>query len=148
MTIHDTVTDQQVTTMNRFLRGERAAVETYSRSIARMDQVPPELFEARRLHIERVDLLSRHVWKLGADPDLDSGYWGSFANVMTTIAAAIGDGSALMVLEQGETMGTDDYLDGLTDLPEPSRGLLKDEILPRQHKSQVIIGTLRERTAQ
>lgn len=131
--------------INGFLRGERAAVDAYARTIATLTRVPGELFEARSSHVERIDLLSRYVWRLGGMPDTSAGTWGRVTRGLTGIANAIGDRAAIAVLEEGEDLGVLTYRGNLAALHPVSQAFIRDLILPRQYHTQRLLRRLQHR---
>ncbi len=115
-----------VDTLNRLLRGELAATETYQQALAKLGD-DPAAAEVRQIHVDHrtaANELRQHVHQLGGKPDQGSGAWGAFAKAVEGAAKLFGDKSALKALKEGEEHGVKDYEDALADgsrLPAPCR---------------------------
>lgn len=130
-------TDQRehdINTMNGFLRGERAAAETYQQAIdATSDEaLKVELIALKASHTGRIPKLESQVKLLGGDPDESSGAWGTFARTVEAGASMLSDSPAIKVLEKGEEYGLEQYKDALGALGPMSTNFVQTELLPRQ----------------
>ncbi len=127
--------DQCLSICNKLLRGERSAVETYDKAIAKHgnDPVLEELRRIRRDHAEAVDVLTENVRSMGGEPDSGSGLWGAIANTVQAAANLMGADSALEALQSGEKTGRADYESALDDdevMPE-CKEMIRSRLLPK-----------------
>lgn len=106
--------------LNRLLRGEIAAIETYE--IALKDESLHNA-EARTLlsqnlmeHREARTNLEKLVFKWRGEPDTSSGLWGSFTDTLTAAAKALSTKLAIETLIRGEEHGRSDYEDMLEEM--------------------------------
>jgi bacterioferritin (cytochrome b1) len=106
--------------LNKLLRGELAAVETYRIALDKMPGFSgiQTLYSNMASHKDRVTTIRRYVQELGGEPTVDSGAWGTFAKLIENGAALFGENAAIAALEEGEDKGVGDYRD-VKDL-EPS----------------------------
>jgi hypothetical protein len=126
--------EHSIQTLNAFLRGEIAAVETYRKALERLQSrdTEEELRACLASHERRVEALARQIRALGGEPAEDSGAWGAFARLAEAGAAAIGDEAAIALLEEGEDHGLKLYLDDVGKLDRDTRKQIEREILPEQ----------------
>lgn len=122
--------------LNRMLRDELAALETYNQALGTFDRYPAALGELKRIrddHREAVRVLREHITELGGKPAESSGAWGAIAAALTEAAKVIGPDTTLLDLKQGEEHGLDDYKDALTkrDLPADSLNIVQERLLPQ-----------------
>ncbi len=136
-----TMTEQATSCLNKLLRGEIAAVETYRQAITKFAG-QPEASALERIsddHIDACNRLRRHVRDVGGEPDTHSGAWGRFAKAVEGTAKAFGKAAALKALKEGEEQGVSDFESALKDnsLDAESRTLIQGTLLPncRQHIS-------------
>ena len=123
--------------LQSFCRGEMSAVETYNQAM-QATQDPRILMQLRgnlASHEARVRLLCKRIVDLGGSPPEGSGAWGVFAKAVEGTASALGEKSALSVLEEGEDHGLADYRSDLSHLDLDSRRLVSEQILPQQAKT-------------
>jgi demethoxyubiquinone hydroxylase (CLK1/Coq7/Cat5 family) len=122
--------------LNAFLRGERAAVETYSQCID--DVTSPAIVTQLRLlgqcHQLRVTALAERIASLGGSPVHSSGLWGHLAKMVQGGAGLLGDSAALAALERGEQLGSGNYND-IDDLSVETRQFVHDQLIPKQQHS-------------
>lgn len=135
MTPTTSTADHSLELCNKFLRGERSAVETYDQAIEKFGhkQDLGDLQRIRDEHREAVTRLEEHIRTMGGTPDQDSGAWGTFAKAVQGAANLIGADSAISSLQQGESHGRSDYADALEDidvLPEVKE-MVRTHLLPR-----------------
>jgi hypothetical protein len=125
---------QTIQTLNSFLSGEIAAVETYRRALAQLRgrAREPHLRACLASHERRVQALRRQVRALGGEPAESSGPWGAFAGLAADGASAIGDDAAISLLEQGEDHGLKLYLDEVSKLDPTTRKQIELDVLPEQ----------------
>jgi hypothetical protein len=127
-------------TLNTFLRGEIAAVETYRRALARMaecDEVD-DLRACLASHERRVERLRDRVEDLGGVPaKLPAPEPMVFAD-----GKDAGNEDTIARLEQGEDRGLKLYLDDVGKLDADSRLLVAREILPEQVRTHDFVAEL------
>lgn len=131
-----TMTDAQAhaDTLNSLLRGELAAVETYTQAEKKFAGKPEatELARIRADHQHAVNELRQHVTRLGGQPETSSGMWGTFAKLWEGGAQAFGENAAMGALKQGEQQGISDYESTLKNhnMPAECQALIT-ALLPR-----------------
>jgi uncharacterized protein (TIGR02284 family) len=115
-----------VDTMNRLLRGELSAIETYQQALAKLGD-DPAATELRQIHADHrtaANEFRQHVHQLGGKPDQGSGAWGTFAKAVEGTAKLFGNKAALKALKEGEEHGIKGYENALAHadkLPAPCR---------------------------
>ncbi len=124
--------------LNKLLRGELSAVETYTKAIEKFDDpneqvITSGLQRIRDEHSSAATTLRQRVLAYGGEPSESSGIWGAFANTVTGTAKLIGPETTLEALKQGELTGIDDYndLSAKGDLCSENRSVIRSELLPR-----------------
>lgn len=134
-----TMTRDTTEVLNKLLRGEISASETYTQAIEKFAGQPElsSLKQYREDHVDACNHLRRHVHDKGGQPDTHSGAWGAFAKAVEGTAKAFGKTAALKALKEGEEQGVSDYESALEDnsLPSECRSLIQTTLLPncRQH---------------
>ena len=133
-------------TLNRLLRGELSAVETYREALDKV-RVKPDAEQLGRMlddHQDSVEELTRAVVRCGGQPDSTSGAWGSLAQAITGAAKLFGNAAALKALKEGEEHGMKEYEEALEDpmLDAESRELIEGTLLPRQRGHILMVDTL------
>lgn len=128
------ITDECIDVCNELLRGELSAVETYTQALSRFQGEPERaaLEDIRFDHEASVSRLRDHIAEMGGEASTDSGPWGGFAKAMEGAATALGDSPALMVLEQGEEHGIDEYEKALRNgsVMEEIKAVIRSYLLP------------------
>jgi uncharacterized protein (TIGR02284 family) len=127
--------ENDVKSLNSFLRGELAAVETYEQCIDKLRDEPATQRRLRDLqasHQHRADMLVDQIRSLGGDPADSSGVWGGFAKLIEGSAKAFGKDAAIAALEEGEDHGRDDYKRDLKDLSPELQQFVQSQLLPEQ----------------
>jgi demethoxyubiquinone hydroxylase (CLK1/Coq7/Cat5 family) len=139
-------TELSINTLNSFLRGEIAAVETYRQALKQMagSDKSDELRDCLRSHEKRVATLRQQILNLGGHPAESSGAWGTFSRLFEGAAAfAMGDNAAIAVLEEGEDHGLKLYLEDVAKLDRESRKVVEREILPEQMRTHDSLSDLK-----
>ncbi len=131
-----------VSIINRLLRGELAATETYQQAITKLggDEAATPLRTIHADHRAAANELRQHVHQLGGQPNQDSGTWGTFAKAVQGSANLLGNKAAFKALKEGEEHGIKDYQDALAGgarLPEPCRAGLG--VLIAQGKEHIAV---------
>ena len=122
------------TTLNKLLRGEIAATETYNMALDKLKDDPAfgQLQSIRDEHRTIANTWRQHIHTHGGKPDQDSGLWGYFAKTVEGGAQLFGKAAALKALKEGEEQGISDYESALKDpaLPADCRALI-EQMLPK-----------------
>ena len=141
----DKTTSKTVEHLNSFLRGELAAVETYRLALKRMNASPHRnmLEHCERSHADRARLLADEVRRYGGEPSQGSGPWGTFAKLVESSAAVIGEKAAILALEEGEDHGRDDYRRDLPDLMPSARQRIENDVIPEQNRTHYAISRIK-----
>lgn len=130
-----TTNQSTVDTLNKLLRCEIAATETYQQAMAKVGQEPAAdaLRQIHHEHRAAANTLRQHVHEHGGKPDQDSGSWGAFAKAVAGTAKLFGNAAALKALKEGEERGIQDYENALNDqaLPADCRELIRTNLLPQ-----------------
>jgi len=132
--------------LNRLVRGELAAVETYRQALDKMQDAPEatELHALLTEHRAALQTLREHVTHCGGKPPETSGPWGMWANFVEGAAQLFGNTAALKALKQGEEHGIKEYEDVLTDphLDPCCANVIRAELLPRARSHAPILDHL------
>ncbi|MBN9121724.1 MAG: DUF2383 domain-containing protein [Planctomycetes bacterium] len=111
--MHATIDQHQcdIDALNALLRGETAAVETYTQALHAFDDllVIADLQKIRDEHSRAVRELRDHVIQFGGQPIEGTGPWGTFTATVTGAAEALGPATVLAALRQGEEHGINEY---------------------------------------
>jgi demethoxyubiquinone hydroxylase (CLK1/Coq7/Cat5 family) len=128
-----------IATCDTLLRGELAAIETYSQAIHKFpDAAQLEcLHHIRKDHLTSATTLRKLVTDAGGNPSTESGLWGDFAMVLEAGAALIGESPALAILKRGEQHGVSEYQAALAnpEVSDAAKIIIGNELLPplREH---------------
>lgn len=134
-------------TIERLLRGELAALETYEQALQRAHDAAKmgRLTAIRNDHADVAERLRDILAHTAEDRSrvTGSGSWGAFAKATEGVATLIGDRAALRALKAGEDHGVKLYEKalGADDVEPEAKTLIRDAILP---KSRQHIETLEE----
>jgi demethoxyubiquinone hydroxylase (CLK1/Coq7/Cat5 family) len=127
--------EERTEPLNRLLRGELAAVETYQQALARVGNEPgaAELRQIETEHREAAELLRSQVVQRGGKPAADSGAWGTWARAVEGAASLFGNAAALRTLREGEEHGVSSYESALQEpaLDAECKELISAKLLPR-----------------
>jgi hypothetical protein len=125
--------------LNKQLRGELSAVETYRQAIERLatSACVADLTENQRSHQQRVEMLRNEIVRMGGQPDTGSGAWGGFARLVEGGAKLFGEKAAIAALEEGEDHGLKLYRDrsDLDKLDLTTREFVMSTLLPEQERT-------------
>jgi hypothetical protein len=125
--------------LNKFLRGELSAVETYRQALERLGNTTcaTDLAENKRSHEQRVEMLRSQVTRLGGVASTDSGPWGGFAKLIEGGAKLFGEKAAIAALEEGEDHGLKLYRNrsDLEKLDLATRDFVERSLLPEQERT-------------
>jgi hypothetical protein len=136
---------EAIDTLNKLLRGEISAVETYGQALERLSKSSfvADLAECRRSHEERAELLRQQVVRLGGEPAESSGPWGGFAKLIEGGAKLFGEKAALSALEEGEDHGLKLYRNEQSKLDPTTREIVERSLLPAQERTHQVLSTLK-----
>jgi len=134
--------DDRTEGLNRLIRGELSAIETYRQALDKMKDAP----EATELHAIMVDhrtaaqVLREHVKERGGNPADSSGPWGAWAKLVEGAAQIFGNAAALKALKEGEEHGIKEYERFLEDpnADQECKDLARTQFLP-QGRSHISI---------
>jgi uncharacterized protein (TIGR02284 family) len=137
--------------LNKLLRGELSAVETYNQVVDRYGSETggEDLKRLRSDHQDAVAVLKDLVMKAGGSPATSSGVWGDWAKAVTGAAKALRENdAAFSALKQGEEHGVSEYESALKDedLTESDKSTIRDRLLPKVREHAAILDNLRKRT--
>src|SRR5438445_3698054 len=132
--------------LNRLVRGELAAVETYRQALDKMQDAP----EATGLHALMIEhrsalqTLREHITHCGGKPSETSGPWGAWAKFVEGTAKLFGNATALKALKEGEEHGVKEYEAFLEDAnaDDECRELARTRLLPQAQSHIPILGRL------
>jgi len=137
VTMHDPLTCDTAA-LNVLLRGEMAAVETYTQALGACGdhEMISDLQKIRDEHSRAIRLLRDSVVRFGGFPADDSGVWGSFASTGTGVVNVVGPATALAVLRQGEEHGISEYGSALEneDISPDCHHMIRTDLLAVCHK--------------
>jgi len=127
--------DDRTEGLNRLIRGELSAIETYRQALDKMKDAP----EATELHAIMVDhrtaaqVLREHVKERGGNPADSSGPWGAWAKCVEGAAQLLGNAAALKALKEGEEHGVKEYERFLEDpnADQECKDLARTQLLPQ-----------------
>jgi len=138
--------EERTTGLNRLIRGELSAVETYRQALDKMKDAPEGL-ELHALLVEHraaVQLLREHVLQHGGTPANSSGAWGTWAKLVEGAAQLFGNAAALKALKEGEEHGIQEYENFLADesADHDCRTLVSTQLLPQARSHIPILDRL------
>lgn len=111
--------------LNKCLRSELSAVETYQQALDKERQEFGQEVEFQELssiltdHQQAASQLEAQVQRMGGTPTHDSGAWGTWSKLVMGTAKLLGDKAALKALKEGEESGLKDYQEVLQDATAP-----------------------------
>jgi len=131
-TIHDPLTCDTAA-LNALLRGEMAAVETYTQALGVCgdEEMIADLQKIRDEHRRAVRVLRDRVVQFGGQPTESPGPWGAFASTVVGFAKVVGPATALAALRQGEEHGISEYESALEneDLGSECHQIIRTDLL-------------------
>jgi uncharacterized protein (TIGR02284 family) len=137
-----TMTQGRTEWLNRLIRGELSAIETYRQALDKMKDAPEatELQSILTEHRGAVQVLQDHVRQRGGIPATDSGAWGTWAKLVEGSAKVFGNAAALKALKEGEEHGIKEYERAVeaTDIDDECREMIRTRLLA-QAKSHIPI---------
>jgi len=133
-----TSTNPEVNTMhdemNKLLKSELSAIETYQQALEKKDTDPehvPVIDELSAIlddHQRAASRIEAAIRQKGGEPVHSSGAWGTWSSIVMGTAQLFGDKAALKVLKEGEQSGLKEYEDVLVDtgIPQDQKTLISD----------------------
>lgn len=142
----DDMRDATKDMLERLLRGELSAIETYEQALRRSSRAEKmgRLTAIRNHHADAAELLRDLLARFDARADVSSsGTWGAFAKATESVATIIGEHAALRALKAGEDHGIKLYEKALAEeqLQPEVRELIRTKLLP---KTRAHVGVLDE----
>jgi uncharacterized protein (TIGR02284 family) len=134
----------ELDSMNTLLKGELSAVESYDKALERVQRpnIAELLTQAKDSHAERVARLRDAIVSSGGEPIESPGAWGSFAKLVASTAASMGDSAIVAALEEGEDLGSNEYEWKILNIHGDNRKLVRDELFPKQQATHKLLSTL------
>jgi hypothetical protein len=132
--------------LNRFLRNEMSAVETYRLALEtlRSGLITSTLQKNLRSHEDRVSILRSEIRNQGGNPTRSPGRPSSFVELVAATPGFIDRGAAVAALENGEDRGRGVYQQAI-DHVEPSLRELVQGLLSEQLRTHVELRMLEPR---
>jgi uncharacterized protein (TIGR02284 family) len=141
-----TVTLGHTSWLNRLVRGELAAIETYQQALEKMRDAPEatELQAIEAEHRGAVRALQDQVLQQGGTPDDSSGAWGAWAKFIAGTARMFGNTAALEALRQGEQHGIKEYEKAMEvdELDAETCKLIRNKLLPQSQAHIAVLDRL------
>ena len=112
--------------MNKLLRGELSAIETYQQALEKeradfeQETAFQQLSSILRDHQQAAVQLRTEIQRVGGTPVDDPGAWGTWSKIVMATAKLFGDKAALKALKEGEESGLKDCEDMLQGGTVPS----------------------------
>jgi hypothetical protein len=130
---------QNVTTMEKLLKDELSATETYQKALEELN-FPGGQFTSNSLkpmfgdHKDAVSMLQEQIVKQGGTPHKSAGTWGTWPKLILENATLLGKRSAINVLLSGEKAGLAGYVEALknSSLSSEIRTMIETKLLPNQ----------------
>lgn len=134
-------TEYDFDALNRCLRSELSAIETYRQALDRdrtqygaYDEFQ-RLSQIQREHEDAAARLRQLIRGIGGEPSGDSGAWGTWSKVVMGAAKLFGDKSALKALKEGEESGLAEYRRYLREFAGSVEAVrLTSELMARQQR--------------
>ncbi|HTK74344.1 MAG TPA: DUF2383 domain-containing protein [Gemmataceae bacterium] len=132
--------------LNRLVRGELSAIETYQQALGKMRDAPEatELQAIEADHRSAVRALKDQVLQSGGTPDDHSGAWGAWAKFVEGTARIFGNTAALEALRQGEQHGIKEYERAMEaeELAAETSKLIRSKLLPQAQSHIAVLDRL------
>lgn len=134
------------TQMDDLIRGEMAAVKSYTTVLGDMKDGPQKkkLEKIRADHENAVSKLKGFASAEVKEDTTSSGAWGAFASAWTKGGQIIGNDTALKALSQGEEHGITEYKEALEDenVKPELKQMIKTQFIPKQEEHLKTIKSL------
>ena len=130
--------ESSVKPLNRMLRGELSAIETYEQALKKftVPAIKDDLNQIVADHREAASTLRQRILENGGEPERGSGVWGTWAKMVEGTAMMFGEEASLKALREGEEHGVKSYQAILDDkdLESECRQLVSTTFLPQQKR--------------
>jgi uncharacterized protein YoaH (UPF0181 family) len=128
------------------MQDEMSAGETYSKALGsiKTENVKAELTALKNVHDERLKTLTLLVKEMGGEAPATSGLWGSFAKLVESGAALLGEKAIVGALEEHEVKSLADYKSDLEVFDEALHKVMFYELMPSQQECYEKIYKLKE----
>ena len=119
----ESIGSDAITSLDKLLRGEISAVETYDLALkqTRNFAIESDVSQLKSTHEAAVAVLRGFIIGNGGSPSETSGAWGLWVRMVEQVATMLGDSAALKTLKEGEEHGIQDYNRVLEEDTVPSR---------------------------
>ena len=130
--------------LNRCLRTELSAIETYDLAVTEIGrgELSNILRQIRDSHERRAIILREYLLAAGREPSTSSGVWGAFAKAVQLGADLLGDRAAVAALEQFEDHIASLYTERSIPIDDRTSAMLDTQILPGQGYTSDLSRTL------
>ena len=141
--------EKSIDRLNKLLRGELSATETYHMAIEKVKE--PDYLRVLRdnlqSHERKVTKLRDYIVRLGGQPAESSGVWGAWSKLFMGGAKVFGEDAAIAALEEGEDQGLRDYREtiNVSDLETDFLHFVNTDLLPEQERTHRALSVLKER---
>jgi bacterioferritin (cytochrome b1) len=134
-----------IETLNLYLSNELSAVEIYALALKHVEKLglPGLLEECRRSHLQRVEILRKHILELGGEPTAAPGAWGAIAQAVEIGLRQVHEKVGITALEEFEYQDLQRYREELIKLDDQARRLMRTHVLPAQERTYRTIKTIR-----
>jgi len=134
--------------LQELLRAELSAVETYELALENVAHVGLHhaLQEILASHAHRVERLRSRIGRLGTEPVVSSGVWGTITKALQEGADLLGDRAAIAVLEQGEDRDLARYNGDFATCDARTWKFIESELLPAQQHTHELCRALKKYT--
>jgi hypothetical protein len=121
--------------LNRLIRGEMAAVDTYNQALETVMNEPfaSDLHAIMVEHRTAAQVLRQHVNRQGGMPASSPGTWGGRDLALESVSPPVALAATFKVLMEGEAGGVREYEQALQErcLDPQSRSLISSVLIPR-----------------
>ncbi len=113
----DNIGSDAISALDKMLRGEISAVETYALALKQTKNfaIESDLSQLKSTHEAAMAVLRGFILENGGTPSESSGAWGLWARMVEQLASMLGDLAVLKSLKEGEEHGVNDYNKVLED---------------------------------
>lgn len=135
--------------INKVLRGEISAVESYDQVLEKFSFEPEvqKLLDLKTDHEDSVQCLKEMVRDEGTIPEQESGVWGAIVKTVVGGAKLFGNAPALNALKEGEEHGLKLYRKMLEmNLDVDDAQIVRTKLIPRQEKHIALLEDLSRST--
>lgn len=136
--------------MNKLLKSELSAIETYQQALEKEDTDPEHITAINELsailddHQKAASRIEVAIRQKGGEPVRTSGAWGTWSKIVMGTAQLFGDKAGLKALKEGEESGLKDYESFLsdTDIPQDAKAVVSDLVTTQRMHVQRLDGLM------